>query len=81
MQSSRNRARYESCLARAHRALNDAYMALDSLTDPGAEEDTLALRGEVARLLEDSVNGKKRQQRQQQLDMDAPVAPGGRTYL
>lgn len=70
MESSRNRARYEHCLARAHKALHDAEWALDLINDPGALDDCVAIKGEVARLLEDSVSGRRRPLRQQQLEVN-----------
>lgn len=67
MQMGLARSKYESRLALAARALREAAENAQRIGDEGAEDDCLAIRQEIARLLEDSCNGKKRPRRQLQL--------------
>lgn len=67
MATSLIRSRYEGHLSRAHRALYAAMEAASDMGDEGAEDDLVALQLEVGRLMQDSINGKKRKRRQQSL--------------
>lgn len=52
-----DRARLESALARAHRALFDASTAAEALNEFGTEEDLRQIMQEVTRLSEASLKG------------------------
>lgn len=73
--TSQRRSNYEARLATAHRALYKAEGFAEDLGDDGAAEDCRQLQAEICRLMEDSLAGKKRKHRQQQL------LPDDRTYL
>lgn len=64
MRSSIGRSKYEAQLAVASRALYRAAEAAEEIGDRGAQDDCLQIRTELARLMEDSVRGKKRKPRQ-----------------
>jgi hypothetical protein len=64
-----NRARYESSLARAHRALYYAQEAAEELRDPGAADDCAQILREISRLADASLKGKARPQLAGQLKM------------
>lgn len=61
---SESRSKYEASLARASRALWLAADQAERIQDTGAVEDCVAIRREVARLMEDSIKGKRRKRRQ-----------------
>lgn len=56
----KNRARFESQLAIAHRALFNAGEAAEALNEQGALDDLIQLLGEVTRIADDSASGRKR---------------------
>lgn len=58
------RSKYEAQLSVASRALRAAAERAEEIGDEGAMDDVLQLRTEVSRLMEDSVNGRKRRRRQ-----------------
>ena len=60
---SRDRAAFESALARAHRALHQAEEAAEGMRSPGDVEDVNALKVEVLRLAEASLKDRGRQAR------------------
>lgn len=57
---SKDRAIYESCIARAHRALWQAEQAAERMRDEGAVSDLRMLQVEVTRLQNASLSGKVR---------------------
>lgn len=67
MRGSTNLSRYESALARAHKACWDAQMIADELADDGAVEDLVAIQRHLYVMVEDSLKGKKRRRRHLQL--------------
>lgn len=58
------RSQYEAQLAVASRALYRASELAAEVGDEGAADDALQIKTELSRLLEDSVNGRKRRRRQ-----------------
>ncbi len=59
---SQNRARMESSLARAHRAIVDAKHAADAAGDPGAYLDLQQIEVEITRVAEGSLNRTRKRQ-------------------
>jgi hypothetical protein len=76
MSYTSDRARFESELAKAHRALTYARDAAERLQSSGDVEDLVQIRNEVTRLAEGSLRGKARPVRQikgqQQLPDNVP---------
>jgi len=60
MRFSADRARYESALARAHKALYQAQESAEAMGDDGAAEDLRSLLRHVGVLAESSLRGKVR---------------------
>ena len=64
MRRGQQRSWFEGQIAVASRALLKASEIAEQLGDEGAADDVLQIRTELSRLLEDSVNGRKRRRRQ-----------------
>lgn len=62
------RAKYETALARAHRAMYHAEAAAEEMGSPGATWDCHLIALELTRLANDSLSGKARKLRRAQSD-------------
>lgn len=60
MRYSADRARYETELSKAHRALYNAERLATELNDDGAAQDCGSLTREITRLAQDSLGPKRR---------------------
>lgn len=55
-----DRARYETALGQAHRAIYNAHSWADSMNDEGAREDLYQMMTLLQSMLEDSLRSRKR---------------------